>query len=164
MTRDEASILKRSLLDASYAINENNDCAVRAVAAVTGLGYDNAHAALANAGRKNRKGTSIAKTRKAVAALGFTMDSVTARAKTTNTIERERGLQSGSYLIRVARHILPMVDGQIIDHTQGRNFRVREVYRVEPIAGFAAPINAPIPFKPMAQHSTQQSLFTTIED
>ena len=159
MTRDEATILKRSLLESGKAIDERGDCAVRALAAVTAEGYDKAHAALKNAGRKNRTGTYFHQTEKAIKAMGFDCESIPYRAKTVNTIQREKALQTGSYLIRMRRHILAMVDGQIVDATQGRNFRVLSVYRVASIAGFVPAIMAAVPFKPMAQSNTQQPLF-----
>ena len=44
----------------SFGKNENNDCAVVAVAIVCGVSYDVAHAELKRCGRKDRKGPTIA--------------------------------------------------------------------------------------------------------
>ena len=43
----------------SDAMNETKDCTVIAVSVVCGIPYEEAHALLAKAGRKPRKGTSV---------------------------------------------------------------------------------------------------------
>lgn len=58
------------MADAARAKNERNDCAVKAVAVVCGVTYDEAHAMLKSKGRKDRQGTDYSVIKAAVIAFG----------------------------------------------------------------------------------------------
>jgi len=128
--------------------NETNDCTVRCLTASTGLPYDVCHAQLKKQGRKNRKGCHwFIEGPKAAKALGFTMRKLGRdeyRAKTMITAERDRKLQSGSYAVLVRGHVAAMVDGKVIDWSQGRRHRIAAIYEVTKDAN----VPAPVPAKP----------------
>ncbi len=123
---------------------ERNDCTVRALAVITGLDYDVCHAQLAKQGRKPRKGCYwFTEGPKAAKALGFDLRQMARNeyhAKTMITAERDRALQSGKYAILVSRHVAGMVDGDVIDWSQGKRKRIQAVYECTAIAGFTAPV------------------------
>ena len=138
----------KSLWDAmsvkADAHGETNDCTVRALTASTGLDYDICHAQLAKQGRKNRKGCHwYTEGPKAAKALGFNMvqlDRSEYRAKTMITAERDRRFKSGRFAVLVRGHVAGLVDGKVIDWSQGRRHRIAAVYEVTPIPGFVAPV------------------------
>ena len=123
---------------------EHNDCTVRALTATTGLPYDVCHAQLKKQGRKNRKGCHwYIEGPKAAKALGFTMRAMTPdeyNAKTMVSAERDTSLASGAYAVLVRGHVAGMVDGKVIDWSQGRRHRIKTVYHVTKDANAPAPI------------------------
>jgi hypothetical protein len=127
--------------NASSKQHENNDCTVKALAIATGLDYSVVHAAFTKAGRKNRKGCNRRITKIAAAALGFDMEPTVFSAKTAITVERDRRLQSGRYVIGMTRHLAAMVDGKLHDWSKGRRKRINNVWTLTPIA---TPTPAPI--------------------
>lgn len=131
----------------SEAHGETNDCTVRALTASTGLDYDTCHAQLKKQGRKNRKGCHwFIEGPKAAEALGFTMrkmDRSEYRAKTMITAERDRAFRSGSFCVLVRGHVAALVDGNVIDWSQGRRHRIAAVYEVTRNANAPAPQPAP---------------------
>jgi hypothetical protein len=128
---------------------ETNDCTVRALTAATGLDYDICHAQLAKQGRKNRKGCHwFIEGPKAAKALGFEMrkmDRNEYRAKTMITAERDSSLSSGRYCVLVRGHVAAMVDGKVIDWSQGRRHRIAAIYAVSKMAAAPAPKATPMP-------------------
>lgn len=134
MATIDRKTLMASIADASGRRNENNDCTVRAVAIVTGLPYDQVHAAFSQAGRKHRRGCRRSVTEQACKSLGYAMKSVAHESRTAVTIEREKRLQTGRYIIGMTAHLAGMIDGKLIDWTAGRRKRVNGVYSLTPIA------------------------------
>jgi hypothetical protein len=138
-----------SMAKASVAQNEHRDCTVKALTAATGLTYDVCHAALAKTGRKNRQGCHwYSQGPKAAESLGFNMrrmDRSEYRAKTMITAGRDRALKSGRFVVQVSRHVAAVVDGKVIDWTEGRRHRVEDIYECTPIAGYTKPLMAPAP-------------------
>ena len=136
----------KKLQGESKAYNENNDCAVKAVAVVTGISYAEAHAALKAEGRKDRDGTYNRDTKAAIKKLGFDCENVpytpfvellhskgwTVKNLTTKTLSRymkdfiKAGLieADGTYLVSTNRHILGVDSGQVIDWSESRSLRV----------------------------------------
>jgi len=110
--------------------NEANDCAVIAVSLSTGIPYDEAHALLKAAGRKNRKGISPILYMSAIRQLGFTVTPIKLQSKTVRTIERELAKYWGGVkiLVGIRRHVLTWDGNEIADWTAGRNHRIRDVY------------------------------------
>jgi len=128
--RDQINLSDLHLED-SLGLNEDKDCAVRAVAIVSGETYRSVHAAFARAGRRPRKATSFFITCSALVRLGLKIENVRAqfKAKTIVTLGRELP-KKGSFLIRVKQHILAAVDGEILDWTDGRRHRITEIWEV----------------------------------
>jgi hypothetical protein len=128
------------------AHNEHRDCTVRALTASTGLDYDVCHEAFRKLGRKNRRGVHWSPTAmKAANSVGFNMRRLLRNeysAKTMITAERDPALRAGRYCVLVRGHVAALVDGQIIDWTQGRRHKIQAVYEVTPMA--TAPVPAPI--------------------
>jgi hypothetical protein len=113
--------------------NEHKDCAVRAVAVATDYEYDDVHYAFSICGRVPRRGTRWEITEKVVKLLRHRMIDVTHqfKARTVRTLEREMRHHTGRYIVRVNRHLLPVVDGKVHDWSQGRLHRIIAVYRLE---------------------------------
>lgn len=118
----------QQLRTVSRSMNENRDCAVRAVAIAANVPYRVAHATLKQLGRKNRRGTPNTVTKQAMKNLGFRLEEKFFRAKTVRTLERE--LRRGVYLVWVRGHILAIKNGVVHDWTKGRCHRVKRVIEV----------------------------------
>ena len=132
MSKD-APMIPHEITKASHSKNEKNDCAVCALAIACDYDYDDVHWILKLCGRKNRRSTLWDTTEKALALLRFRTIDVTSRfrARTIRTLEREMRGVKGNYLVRVRRHVLPIVDGQVHDWTKGRCHRIRYILRLE---------------------------------
>jgi len=119
----------------SDAKGESNDCAVIALSLTCRLPYHTVHAALAQQGRKNNDGTRFEQTQAAVTALGFRLTELidpvqpSGSRYTPKTVGRL--LQEGSYLCRVKGHIFAVIDGRVLDWTDGKRHRINRIYKVE---------------------------------
>lgn len=139
-----------TMATASRAHGERNDCTVMSLTAATGCTYDECHAALAKAGRRRRRGCNFPVIGKAAAkSLGFLMEELDYRdysAKTMITAERDPKLRTGKYVLRVRGHVAAMVDGKVVDWTQGRRHRINNIYTftaIDKAPAWAAPTKAP---------------------
>jgi hypothetical protein len=57
-----------------------------------------------------------------------------------------RVLRRGKYLVRIRRHVLAIVDGQVHDWTDGRQHRVQQVFEIiQPAAVVETPVALPTP-------------------
>ena len=123
--------------------NEHNDCTVVATAATCGVSYDEAHAALKKHGRKRHTGAGPHIYVKAIEQeLGkktrwFEWGEICqlarnngARYLTSNSVVKALP-PKGKYLVRSHRHIAAVVDGQMIDWTEGRRFRIVQIWEVK---------------------------------
>ncbi|HCH32649.1 MAG TPA: hypothetical protein DE045_06895 [Oceanospirillaceae bacterium] len=126
------AITYKSCLPVSQAHNETNDCTVKAVAIATNLPYKLAHAKLAEAGRPNRKGTYRPMYRKVMEDLGFSVTDIHTPAKTVATIERYLN-PAKRYVITVRGHALAAANGKIEDWSEGRRYRIQNVWEVAPL-------------------------------
>jgi len=110
--------------------------------AATGCDYSVVHAAFAKHGRKARKGCNFQSTGAAVAReLGYHMTRLGPHqysAKTMISAAKDRALRSGHYVAKVRGHVAAIVDGKIIDWTQGRRHRIIAIFEFTPIAAKAA--------------------------
>lgn len=131
---------------ASEAMNEHNDCAVKAVALYCEVSYQQAHAVLKSLGRKDRCGTLDIVIRKAIRRitgnslfLAHHMDWVSEypaphhnlKSMTTYHPVRFKKVfekKTGKYLIFVRGHVLVMIDGEVIDWTNDKAMRVESVW------------------------------------
>ncbi len=118
---------------ASEKLHENHDCTVKAVAIVLDMDYSTVHRAFANAGRKPRKGVRRDITERATKALGYEFKEVSRTARTAITIERDRKLQSGRYVIGMTHHLAAMIDGKLMDWSQGRRKKINGVFQLNRI-------------------------------
>ncbi len=130
-----------TMAEASRSHGEHNDCTVKALTAATGLDYDTCHAALAAEGRRNRRGCNwFTMGPRAANKLGFNMERITGySAKTMISAERDRRLAKGRFVAQVRGHVAAVVDGNVVDWTQGRRHKIQYIYECTPIPGFAAP-------------------------
>lgn len=142
---DPSEVFNRLHAD-SRAQGEDNDCTVKAISVVTGVSYEEAHAALKAAGRKDGRGTHRINQVHALASLGYKM----VRIPTRSIIEAypgvHRNLQSVTThhperfsdawadmppcLLYSNRHVSAFRDGELHDWAKGRALRCYEVMRV----------------------------------
>ena len=125
--------LLRDCKSASYALDEKNDCTVRAIAITTGEGYDMAHYAMEEHGRRKGKGAQLYAMKDACEALGYEMlklhrDKWEDVAKTATTATKLQW--PGRYIISFRGHVAAMVDGDIYDWVKGRRHRILDIYHI----------------------------------
>ena len=113
----------------SVSLNENKDCAVRAVTAVSNLPYPYVHKVFEECGRMPRKGTPMGVTKAVLQKLNIIVEEVKPKAKTVRTLGYILP-EKGRFLVRTRNHILGCVNGEVIDWTDGRLHRVREMYKI----------------------------------
>ena len=116
---------------------DNNYCAPLSIAMVCGVGYGKAFHTLRRLGRRLGAGTSTEDILKAV---GLILNrSVTISdletcyrhfGKRLTVNQAPRYLPEGKYLLFVNRHVLSMVDGEVLDWTQGRRHQVKFYLKV----------------------------------
>jgi hypothetical protein len=131
---------------ASQSKGETNDCTVKALAAAAHVHYDDAWEALNRNGRPFRKGPKAMRRvingkrhivcpalEKAANELNCDfriLDHNEYRAKTMITAARDHRLAKGDYICMVRGHVAAVVDGSVIDWTEGRRHRITEVYEL----------------------------------
>lgn len=156
----KSSILT-TINQASAAMGETNDCTVRALAIAGAVAYQEAHAAMKAAGRRDRHGPKAfgrleqgvrridcPAITKAARALGIDirrMEKHEYRAKTVSSAPRDPKLQAGHYIVLVRGHALAVVQGEVCDWTEGRKHQVKEVYELKPRQQAAQPAIVPAP-------------------
>jgi hypothetical protein len=129
----------------SKKLGERNDCTVKAITITTGLPYTAVHAELKKLGRRKGCGTTTDNMVLACRSLGFDMAEVKRgswSAKTCRTAPRDRRLASmGPVILGMARHVAAYNAGEVLDWSENRTKRIRQVWTVTPIPGFApAPV------------------------
>jgi len=139
------SEMYKEIRTAGKSYNEKNDCTVVAVSAATGHSYSEAHSAMADAGRKRHKGAKPHQTISALKALGFKTKNITISAIQKNyppkyrpntiTPSQVRMLQNvwkdgKTYICFTASHALTIIDGEVIDWTDGRCHRITKICEV----------------------------------
>lgn len=134
------------------AINENNDCAVKAVALTCNVPYSVAHETLAKLGRKKRKATWNPLIKDAIRQLGFNLrvwsfdecwaliksyPGVHGRVLTSITTHHPRRFpkqwaqfKDRRLLFLVRGHIGAVIGGELIDWSVNKAKRVTEVWEV----------------------------------
>lgn len=131
----------------SDIVNEHNDCAVVAVAAATGVQYDEVLRRFQENGRKDRQGTQRCITRRVVEELGWTVEEIYGykflhrypehhrkhlQSVTTHHPDRfKRIWKDGErYLLFSNGHVGAVVDGVNYDWTRGRAKRVWMIWKL----------------------------------
>lgn len=112
----------------SNRLNENNDCAVVAVAMATGHSYSEVHPVFTDYGRRHRRASRADWKIGALTTLGFHAREVEFSSKTPVTLARE--LANGTYLVKVRSHVMCIKEGQILDCANAARRRIRKVYEV----------------------------------
>jgi hypothetical protein len=118
----------KEALKMSDALNEDNDCAIIAIAIATNTPYTLVRNEFAKSGRKSRKYAYSIHTNSIVAKLGFRMQRMTVQSTTVRSLPRE--LRTGTYLVRIEGHILCLKNGKIEDSSEAESFHIREVCRI----------------------------------
>lgn len=117
----------------SMAKQETNDCTVKAWAVTTGDDYDTAHYIMADvAGRRHRAGPRMTEFMKAYQTMGYSLRLRRVTAKTMVTLGRELAGTRGGILVITGkgRHAVGVLNGRVVDWTEGRRNRVYLVFDV----------------------------------
>lgn len=112
---------------------EKNDCSVVAVAVVTGLDYDTAHAQLKAAGRKDRRGPSYDVIFKVLKDNG--LETVKLTSEFLGHSIRTLGPllpQDGIFMVGMRKHVAGIRDGNVEDWSQFRKKHVEAVWKLVP--------------------------------
>lgn len=140
----------QKLNDTTRMFGENNDCAVKAICAATGVPYETVQAQLKTLGRKDRRGTQGWMTEKVMNQLGFKLTLVNRmekiqqypgvhgkvlRSVTTHHPDRFQQVwrDGKTYLFNTPGHILCVKDGRNLDWTRGKAKRVTMIREVTPL-------------------------------
>lgn len=135
-----------NLQQVSRSMGEDNDCAVKAVAIVTGLSYAEAHKRLAAKGRKARHGTPMHMILAAVREAGKNITTVQQTSITHlypgkhasklhvtsyQPARFPKAWKNGkTYLMLTRGHILAVVDGTVHDWSIGRSLDCITLYEI----------------------------------
>jgi len=128
-------------------MGEKNDCSVKAVALAAGVSYEEAHAALAEEGRKNGKGAYTQGILRAVERCGkkhqrIPLDMIiqlypkghrdVLKSVTTHHPARfpDAWQDGNTYVMFTKRHVCTIINGVNHDWTNGRAMRAISVYRI----------------------------------
>jgi len=124
----------------SEALNERNDCTVKAVSIACQVPYSEAHGYLKALGRRKgcgwfpnnhqrRKRGHVSGYIDNLDFLGIEYEKVSVVSSTVSQIERE--LRTGHYMVHVSGHVLALVNGKVQDWTAGRRHRIVSVYKIK---------------------------------
>jgi len=117
------------ILDDRFDKGERHDCTVRALALVTGEGYEMAHYACECRGRLRGFGMHWSIYEKVLDDLGYhAHEHETPPAKTPITLERLN--LRGRYLVKYRSHAGCLIDGKVIGGRKGRRHQVWWITRV----------------------------------
>ena len=124
-------------LSAAIAATESNDCAVRAVAAVTRIPYAVVHGAYHKAGRKRGEGSGLLINHRAFKHLGLMSVLVpNGHGLTQKQITKQLAGQRVDLLVEFNNHLSAVVAGEWIDHFPKRKSLV--AYQLVPNETIAA--------------------------
>lgn len=114
----------------SVALGEKNDCAVRAVTALSNLPYNYVNALFRRNGRRRGRGTPWPIIWKSIKNLNLTCEETKIfTAKTVTSLEKQLP-KKGRFLVHVSGHVLAAVNGKVVDWTSGRRHRIKRVWEV----------------------------------
>ncbi|CAB5219167.1 hypothetical protein UFOVP229_35 [uncultured Caudovirales phage] len=92
-----------------YAMDEKNDCTVRALATATGMAYDKAHEVLKEHGRRARTGVRITPLSNAYkAVMGVEQVKMTGRPTLHRFVQDHT---TGTLIVRLSNHVFVLKDG-----------------------------------------------------
>jgi hypothetical protein len=122
----------QQIMRESKKLDEHNDCAVRAVTAVSGMPYRYVHQLFLRYGRHRRGRTPFSVTLDVLRDLqmeAYPCYRLQHKAKTVKSLKKVLPAK-GRFLIHTRGHLLAAVDGEIIDWTDGRKHRIKSIERV----------------------------------
>lgn len=130
----------------ALASTETNDCAVIALAMVSGIGYDKAHALLARMGRRPKRGTKTSMIREALKNLGEVVELPIALFNGTLAYRLSTLPKTGRFFLCAGGHANAFVNGVLYDNLSRPKMRARvsHVYKLtlpEQTATPVAPAN-----------------------
>lgn len=115
---------------------ETNDCAVVCLAALLGgddIAYDLAHCHLKEWGRVKHQGMYMRDIVKAIEDAGIPLEVYGPhqfKARTPISIERDPFFRKGHFVIEFRAHVAAVIDGKVVDWTEGRRHRIMRVFKV----------------------------------
>lgn len=118
----------------SNNMNERNDCTVKALSITGRVPYNVAHTALKKHGRKDCRGCYMGTQKRALVELGLEAKFIKNPRQpngsrfTPKTIGKT--YSKGYYMVWFRSHVAAMVNGEILDWTDGRQHRVVEIARI----------------------------------
>lgn len=112
---------------------QKNDCTVRAIALVRGMGYDEAYDLMAEEGRKCSKGFDIVKwLKKQSWAKKMAFPAVKGERR-MNPAKFCETYKEGKYICRVSKHVFAVIDGVVHDTFESRPDRcIYTAWKVAP--------------------------------
>lgn len=112
----------KTCVDVAKARKEHNDCAVKAVAIATGIGYNQSHTVFSKLGRRNGRGVDWMMLVKAIEHCTGNKGKFTSILKPNGTFYTGKtigqALPNGKYILMFRGHVAAMVDGKIEDWTE----------------------------------------------
>lgn len=130
-----AKLKKYELLcKTSLKSNEDHDCGVKAIAMVGRVSYKEAVKLCAEHGRKPGEGMYNTQIEIILYQMGFNVQPVTKLYQkngskyTPKTIGKR--LKVGYYLAYVNGHVLPIINGEIFDWTEGRKHHINSAVKI----------------------------------
>ena len=112
-------------------MHESNDCSVRSMVLTTRLDYEQAHQALALAGRKDNGAVMLYKIINAYRMAGYSTRLMRVRAKTVYSLPNdELILDTDNYLVVLSDHVAPMQGEEVLDWCKGKKIKLDSVYRI----------------------------------
>ena len=123
----------------SSALNETNDCTVKALVVATGETYQTIHAAMAERGRKRRQGASMYDMKKAAYSLGYIMEPdddlwkniYQQKGSRLTPISAPKWLPANrTFILEMKSHVAGMYKGRVIDWTDARKKIITRIWRV----------------------------------
>ena len=111
---------------------EHNDCTVRALSAAAQVPYEQAHAALARAGRVNGRGVKFWAIQNAYSEFGGKWVAFNFEAKLPTLAHFTSALPSRRCVVLIRGHALALVDGVQLDLApSGARFRVQGYWKFD---------------------------------
>ena len=127
-------LMKEKVFLESTLKGERSDCAVKAFALVFGVDYEDMHLMFKREGRRNGNGTDTRISNNVLIKLGHPIETKMIRGEKGQKITTGRigqYLPEGKFLVFTSGHMLALVDGEVLDWTEGRRHRVKYVIKIE---------------------------------
>jgi len=119
----------------SNRMNERNDCTVKALAMTGRVTYKVAHGVCADYGRPERRGMYLSQQVKTVFnSIGFDAIKIHRQAQKNGSKFTPKTVGSvckaGYYLAFTRSHVLPVINGEVYDWTDGRKHHITSIWKI----------------------------------